>query len=43
MYYHETYDAYWCYPCKEWKSDKCNEPDCDMCKDRLEVLDELRS
>lgn len=32
----KTYDAFYCEKCNVWLESKCNDPNCEYCKDRPE-------
>lgn len=34
--YNHQHDAYYCYNCKTWASEKCGNPDCRACTTRPE-------
>ena len=34
VYYHRTYDAFFCASCNEWHDGICKDPSCDYCPTR---------
>ena len=34
--YNSKYDAYYCQRCNVWLEDKCDEPECEYCRERPE-------
>jgi len=35
--YNTKYDAYYCPVCLKWLEDKCGDPNCSFCKERLKI------